>query len=291
MTDQFELDPQHPIKTPVRTADGHEAGIYDIDGDRIIGWRRLVGVEIKLVDVWDLQGRHSRPGLNLVNVLKPIQRPLIRCLAVTLDSSRQVKFIGSAHSALSAQRQAKEYRQANPEAEVATGWFVFTAGQFVTSESMPEVPYLPGKNPWGLGQTEEPKLEETMGRKGPIKLKVDIVHNRPVTLDHAKALEYTELPLAPSATEVREAHVQFLLDAMRRGTFNPMLVLLATAVCDGKVYMINGSHVCRAVLSMPAGFSLEVREVHFRCPDEEQLRRLYMTYDQLGRPSGPRVLD
>jgi hypothetical protein len=122
---------------------------------------------------------------------------------------------------------------------------------------------------------------DSLGLKGLAKLKLDVVYDRQVPLDHAKAVEYLDLPTLASEREVVDAHVQFLLDEMRRGTFNPLLVVLSTVVCDGKVYKLNGQHVCWAVLFMPEGFSVEVREIRYRCTNEEQMKQLYATYDRL----------
>jgi len=113
------------------------------------------------------------------------------------------------------------------------------------------------------------------------KLKIDVISDQAVTLDHAKALEYLDLPVFPGEREITDAHVQTLYDEMRKGTFNSLLVVLSSALLDGARFKINGQHTCWAVVNMPASFSLKVREIKYRVNSREQLKLLYGTYDRL----------
>lgn len=116
---------------------------------------------------------------------------------------------------------------------------------------------------------------------GLAKLKIDIISDHTITLDHAKAIEYIDLPVFPGEREITDAHVQTLYDEMRKGTFNSLLVVLATATLDGIRFKINGQHTCWAVVSMPKNFSLKVRELRYRVNSREQLKLLYGTFDRL----------
>lgn len=113
------------------------------------------------------------------------------------------------------------------------------------------------------------------------KLKVDVVSDQTITLNHEKALSYLDLPVFPGEREVTDNHVQFLYDEIRKGTFNPLLVILSTATFNGVEYKINGQHTCWAVVAMPPSFSLRVREINYRVATAEQLKLLYSTYDRL----------
>ena len=113
------------------------------------------------------------------------------------------------------------------------------------------------------------------------KLKFEIVSDKSVCLNHAKAAEYIDLPVFEGEREVADAHVQFLYDEMRKGTFNTFLVILSTAIYKNVVYKINGQHTAWALYYMPPSFSIEVREIKYRVNSEEQLKLLYSTYDRL----------
>lgn len=121
------------------------------------------------------------------------------------------------------------------------------------------------------------------------KLKIEVVSDQQVVLDHTKAVEYLDLPIFPGEREITESHCQFLYDEMRKGTFNSLLVILSTATLDGIRYKINGQHTCWAVLAMPPSYSLRVREIAYRVASREQLKLLYGTYDRLRARSDSHV--
>jgi hypothetical protein len=108
-----------------------------------------------------------------------------------------------------------------------------------------------------------------------------VISDKTVTLDQALAARYIDLPVFEGEREVTDTHVQFLYDQMRRRLFNPLLVILSTAVYEGVEYKINGQHTCWAVQYMPAGFSIQVREIRYSVATPEQLRLLYSTYDRM----------
>lgn len=112
-------------------------------------------------------------------------------------------------------------------------------------------------------------------------LKYDVLSDKTVTLDRHKASEYIDLPIFPGERNVVETHVQRLYDEMRRGMFNPLLVILSTAVLEGIKYKVNGQHTAWAVAYMPESFSMQVREIQYRVKSMEQLKLLYSTYDRL----------
>ena len=122
---------------------------------------------------------------------------------------------------------------------------------------------------------------------GETKLNAEVIIDKTVTLDASKAQEYVDLPIFAGERTVRDHWVQHLVDEMKKGTFNHLLVILSTAEHKGVYYKINGQHTCWAVAFMPPGFSIRVREIRYRCKSEKQLKLLYSTYDRLmGRTDG-----
>jgi hypothetical protein len=124
------------------------------------------------------------------------------------------------------------------------------------------------------------------------KLKFDVLSDETVTLDSDKSAEYIDLPIFPGEREVTDNHVQTLFDEMKKGTFNPMLVILSTAGFNGVTYKINGQHTCWAVVYMAEqkkGFSMKVREIRYKVTTEEQLKLLYASYDRLKARSDTHV--
>lgn len=112
------------------------------------------------------------------------------------------------------------------------------------------------------------------------KLQYEVISDGTITLDHASAARYIDLPVFPGERKAGNEQVQLLYDEMRRGTFNELLVILSTAVLEGVEYKINGQHTCWAVQCMPASFSLRVREIKYRVHNQTQLKMLYRTYDR-----------
>lgn len=110
-------------------------------------------------------------------------------------------------------------------------------------------------------------------------LEYEIVSDQHVRLDMKKAAEYIDLPILPGERAVSTAHVQDLLDKMKRDEFNWTNVIIAKAWLGSTCYKTNGQHTCWAVAYMPEGFAARVREVVYRVQKEEQLRQLYNTYD------------
>lgn len=135
---------------------------------------------------------------------------------------------------------------------------------------------------WLAAQANRPHidLDPLLGEQVPVsKLKFKVLSDEMVTLNDDKAAAYIELPVFRGERDVRDFHVQKLYDAMINGTFNPMLVILATAEFQGVVYKINGQHTCWAKYSF-SGYNPKVREIKFKVDTAEDLRQLYSTFDR-----------
>lgn len=135
---------------------------------------------------------------------------------------------------------------------------------------------------WLAAQANRPRIDLDPLVEGvpPIsKLKFKVLSDEMVTLNDDKAAAYIELPVFRGEREVKDFHAQRLYDTMIGGTFNPMLVILATAEFQGVVYKINGQHTCWAKFSYP-GYNPKVREVRFKVDTVDDLRQLYSTFDR-----------
>jgi hypothetical protein len=124
------------------------------------------------------------------------------------------------------------------------------------------------------------------------KLKYEVLQDQTVDCGMKKAAEYIDLPIFKGEREVGDQHVQFLYDELRKGTFNPLLVILSTALFQGVTYKINGQHTAWAVVYMcehKPDFAIKVREIKYKVNSEEQLKLLYATYDRLKARSDAHV--
>ena len=135
---------------------------------------------------------------------------------------------------------------------------------------------------WLAAQPGRPRisLDPLIGDEVPVsKLKFKVLSDEIVTLNDEKAAAYIELPIFDRERDAKDVHVQRLYDEMVRGTFNPLLVILATAEFEGVVYKINGQHTCWAKFDFP-GYCPKVREIRFKVDTAEDLRQLYSTFDR-----------
>lgn len=117
--------------------------------------------------------------------------------------------------------------------------------------------------------------------EGAESLDKQVISKRSVTLNAQYAERHIDLPRFRGERPVSESHVQFLRDEMAAGNFNEDIVTLATAELNGTTYAINGQHTCWAVVSMPGDYAIKVQEIRYRVNSQEQLRKLYATFDRL----------
>jgi hypothetical protein len=110
-------------------------------------------------------------------------------------------------------------------------------------------------------------------------LEYKVIKDKRVILDDEKAAAYIELPVFRGERLLVDANVQTLFDAIKNGTFNPLLVILSSCEFEGTVYKINGQHTCWAKYYCP-GYEPEVREIAYKVATEEQLKHLYASYDR-----------
>lgn len=122
-----------------------------------------------------------------------------------------------------------------------------------------------------------------------------IVSKEEIALSHEMCNKHLALPAFAGERRVRGALVSDLLNHMRRGTFRPELVALATCRCKeevqtiegetlkaGTTWRINGQHTCWARLQLPASFKLNVIVIRYVAETAYDMRMLYASFDRGG---------
>ncbi len=109
-------------------------------------------------------------------------------------------------------------------------------------------------------------------------LTVQLISNDRVLFDYNKAQEYIDLPFFKAERYVRPDHVRDLAEHMKRGTFNWNNVMLVSAWFKGVRYKINGQNTSWAIFEAKVDTE-SVNEHIYKVEDEDQIRKLYATYD------------
>lgn len=101
-----------------------------------------------------------------------------------------------------------------------------------------------------------------------------------VALTHARAEAILNLTEFSPDRPLRNQHVAYLVNAMRRGTFRQELVSIITCVWNGNEYRMNGQHTNWARLEMPAEWPCQVTLMRYEAETEHDMRRLYGSIDR-----------
>ena len=104
--------------------------------------------------------------------------------------------------------------------------------------------------------------------------------DRKIALTIAHAVEYTQLPVFRGERTVGNAWAQHLLDEMMRGEFNWDLVVLGRCEVGDRTFKVNGQHTAWARIAADLTPDPKVREIVYRVDTEEQLRRVYRSFDR-----------
>lgn len=120
-----------------------------------------------------------------------------------------------------------------------------------------------------------------------------LLEDKNVYFNRKRAEELLKLPeFIVNESEVdralRDAHVTYLLSAMKRGTFHPEWVQIITCVCDekngthskGTEYRMNGQHTAWARVYMDEDWDCPVRWMIYRAKTTADMRRLYASIDR-----------
>jgi hypothetical protein len=111
---------------------------------------------------------------------------------------------------------------------------------------------------------------------------VELVYEKNNELSLAEAERLLSLATLPFERPLKNHHVAYLLDCMKRGTFRPEMCRLVTARVaeDGKVYRMNGSHTCWARTYMPSDYACKAKLAHYNCDTLYDARQLYAAIDR-----------
>lgn len=128
-------------------------------------------------------------------------------------------------------------------------------------------------------------------------------------LNHAKAMEILELPefiVNDQAVDrnLRDAHVSYLNNCMKRGTFHHEWVTIITCACDENIFVregqvikagtevrMNGQHCCWATLGMPPDYTGTVRFQRYHAKTLADMRQLYASIDRNAVRNASTVMD
>lgn len=96
------------------------------------------------------------------------------------------------------------------------------------------------------------------------------------------ATSFLELPAFVAERPLRDAHVEDLIKAAKRGDFHAELVQLASAHCryDKTYRRLNGQHTCWMRQYMPENWEITVSCLVYEVDSEDEFRRLYSTFDR-----------
>lgn len=114
-----------------------------------------------------------------------------------------------------------------------------------------------------------------------------LVDDRKGELDINKCYSILELPefIVNNSNvdrNLRDSHVSYLINAMKRKTFHPEWVQIITCYCkeSGKEYRMNGQHCTWARLEMPENYSCKVRFIKYEAETIHDMRVLYASIDR-----------
>lgn len=103
------------------------------------------------------------------------------------------------------------------------------------------------------------------------------------TIEEAKKL--LDLKEFAGDRHLKNAHVDSLIRAMKRGTFRPEFVCIIVCRFNGEVYRMNGQHTAWARVHRPADYQCQVTFIEYNAETEEDMRTLYASIDR----SSPRT--
>ncbi len=84
---------------------------------------------------------------------------------------------------------------------------------------------------------------------------------------------------------LKNAHVEYIIKAMERGTFHQEFVSLVVCKFEGKTYRMNGQHCAWARTYMPKNYECNVTMLTYTAKSMEDMRILYASIDR----SSPRT--
>jgi hypothetical protein len=114
-----------------------------------------------------------------------------------------------------------------------------------------------------------------------IQRKFTPAFSKQVMLTTKLAEELLDMAVFEGERGVNERHLQYLLNQHAAGRFDWNFVTIITAELGGRMYRLNGQHTSWLRIFMPGKFGdPEIRRLHYRVTDDDQLRELYAAIDR-----------
>jgi len=114
---------------------------------------------------------------------------------------------------------------------------------------------------------------------------LELVRTRKANFTHEEAEKLLMYDEFAGDRPLKNAHVDYLVQSMRRNTFHPEWVNLVICKCDGKTYRMNGQHTAWARLEMPKSWECPVTVLEYKAESMDDMRILYASIDR----SSPRT--
>lgn len=118
-----------------------------------------------------------------------------------------------------------------------------------------------------------------------------LVATRKVNFSHDEAEKILEHEEFIGDRALKNAHVDYLVSSMKRGTFHPEWVNLVVCKFDGKTWRMNGQHTAWARLEMPKEWPCPVTILEYTAKSMEDMRTLYASIDRSSPRTRANVID
>ena len=114
---------------------------------------------------------------------------------------------------------------------------------------------------------------------------------RKVDLTNDLATKVLELVQVPYERKLRDTHVAYLINCMKRETFRPEMVRLTSCICEeavheqpkGTEFRMNGQHTCWAMIEMPNDYKCPGKIIlaKYIAKTAQDMRLLYASIDRI----------
>lgn len=117
----------------------------------------------------------------------------------------------------------------------------------------------------------------------PVGEGLKLVTKKTVELTTELATSILELTEFSADRPLKNRHVSYLVDTMRRGTFHPEWVQLIVCEYAGRTYRMNGQHTCWTRIyfeEVPKNWRCPVSLIKYSADNEHAMRMLYASIDR-----------
>lgn len=119
---------------------------------------------------------------------------------------------------------------------------------------------------------------------------LELVKTRKVDFTHEEAEKLLNYEEFAGDRPLKNAHVDYLVQSMQRGTFHPEWVNLVVCKLDGKTYRMNGQHTAWARLELGKNWECMVTMLEYKAETMDDMRILYASIDRSSPRSRANVI-